>query len=62
MNRFQVLKDFEDGTSQYCRGLKYTIRKGNTVLADKAKAWVKEGKIKFVDAIGAAAKGKGEVK
>lgn len=33
----------------YKPGLTYTIREGNDILAAKAKAWAKEGKIKLTE-------------
>lgn len=63
--RFKALTDFDDPEtkSTYCRGLKYTIRAGNTQLATKVKKWVNEGKVELVaEGTEATVKGKGESK
>ena len=58
--KFTPLVDFrsEELKSEYCVGLSYTIRTPR--LAELAKQWEREGKIKFVN--GASVAGKIEVK
>jgi hypothetical protein len=63
MTRFTALQDFEDeetGT-QYCRGMRYTIRPDNQALAVKAAAWLSEGKISTA-ASGGSIRGQGVVR
>lgn len=65
--RFEALKNFADMElrSSYEKGQRYTIREGNTLLADKVEVWVTEGKVKKLRVDGtpeAQVAGKGEVK
>lgn len=51
MNKFRVREDFfsEALQSHYCRGLLYTIRPGDSLLAESARIWLSEGKIEMVE-------------
>lgn len=57
--KFRAVEDFVDPTNKsvYLKGLSYTIRLGNFVLADKAAAWYTQGKIEFLDMNGAGMSG-----
>lgn len=61
MMKFRALQNFDClvTKSQYVKGLVYTIRRGNTALASRARKWAAQGKITFIDG-GAAVTGKGE--
>jgi len=63
MTRFLALQDFDDpdtGT-QFCQGMRYTIRPYNHALAVKAAAWLREGKISTA-AAGGSIRGQGVVR
>lgn len=67
--KFTPLKNFkdEDLRSEYVRGLTYTVRPGNEVLAAKVQAWLLEGKVAIGEAPSQPAnpariKGKAKVK
>lgn len=57
---FIALEDFKDDElrSEYCRGLSYSVRDGNEVLAKKAEAWAQRGLIRWA-AGGSSVQGKG---
>lgn len=46
--RFTVISDFfsEELGSQYCAGLNYEAREGDTKLMELVPQWIKEGKVR----------------
>lgn len=48
--QFTPLEDFHDPDlrSDYCAGLTYTVRPGNTALAAKVEKWLTEGRVQVV--------------
>lgn len=57
--RFEALQDFfaEELQSQYCAGLQYTVRPGDTVLASLVDSWQSEGKVRVLKDEGAQISG-----